>query len=52
VLREYGSERDVLLVMCARAAVLMPTSWDKHLGGTDIFLTDNLNAVGWSLHND
>jgi glyoxylase-like metal-dependent hydrolase (beta-lactamase superfamily II) len=36
----------------ARAAELMPASWDKRLGGTDIFLTDNLNAVAWSLHND
>jgi glyoxylase-like metal-dependent hydrolase (beta-lactamase superfamily II) len=36
----------------ARAAELMPTSWDKRLGGTDIFLTDNLNTVAWSLHND
>jgi glyoxylase-like metal-dependent hydrolase (beta-lactamase superfamily II) len=36
----------------ARAAELMPASWDKRLGGTDIFLTDNLNAVAWSLAND
>ncbi|HEY2077438.1 MAG TPA: MBL fold metallo-hydrolase [Streptosporangiaceae bacterium] len=36
----------------ACAAGLMPTSWDKRLGGTDIFLTDNLNTVAWSLHND
>ena len=36
----------------ARAAELMPVSWDKRLGGTDIFLTDNLNTVAWSLHND
>jgi glyoxylase-like metal-dependent hydrolase (beta-lactamase superfamily II) len=36
----------------ARAAELMPASWDKRLGGTDIFLTDNLNTVAWSLHND
>jgi len=36
----------------AHAAELMPASWDKRLGGTDIFLTDNLNAVAWSLHND
>jgi glyoxylase-like metal-dependent hydrolase (beta-lactamase superfamily II) len=35
-----------------RAAELMPASWDKRLGGTDIFLTDNLNTVAWSLHND
>jgi hypothetical protein len=31
----------------ARAAALMPTSWDRRLGGTDIFLTDNLNTVAW-----
>jgi glyoxylase-like metal-dependent hydrolase (beta-lactamase superfamily II) len=36
----------------ARAAELMPTSWDKRLGGTDIFLTDNLNAVAWSVFMD
>jgi glyoxylase-like metal-dependent hydrolase (beta-lactamase superfamily II) len=36
----------------AHAAELMPASWDKRLGGTDIFLTDNLNTVAWSLHND
>lgn len=36
----------------AHAAQLMPASWDKRLGGTDIFLTDNLNTVAWSLHND
>jgi hypothetical protein len=36
----------------ARAAELMPASWDKRIGGTDIFLTDNLNAVAWSLYND
>jgi len=36
----------------ARAAELMPASWDKRLGGTDIFLADNLNTVAWSLHND
>ena len=35
-----------------RAAELMPASWDKRVGGTDIFLTDNLNTVAWSLHND
>jgi glyoxylase-like metal-dependent hydrolase (beta-lactamase superfamily II) len=35
-----------------RAAELMPASWDQHLGGTDIFLTDNLNTVAWSLNND
>lgn len=36
----------------AHAAQLMPASWDKRLGGTDIFLTDNLNTIAWSLHND
>jgi hypothetical protein len=36
----------------ARAAELMPASWDTRLGGTDIFLADNLNALAWSLHND
>ncbi|MEU0569138.1 hypothetical protein ABZ297_27695 [Nonomuraea sp. NPDC005983] len=36
----------------ARAAELMPASWDKRLGGTDIFLTDNLNAVAWSVFID
>lgn len=36
----------------ARATELMPASWDKRLGGTDIFLTDNLSTVAWSLHND
>ncbi|GAB3865677.1 MBL fold metallo-hydrolase [Dactylosporangium cerinum] len=35
----------------ARAAELMP-SWDKRLGGTDIFLADNLNAVAWSVFID
>ncbi|MEV6931194.1 MBL fold metallo-hydrolase [Dactylosporangium sp. NPDC051485] len=35
----------------ARAAELMP-AWDKRIGGTDIFLTDNLNAVAWSVAND
>ncbi|MGY0055169.1 MBL fold metallo-hydrolase [Streptomyces sp. LZ34] len=34
-----------------RAAELMP-SWEKRLGGTDIFLADNLNAVAWSLFID
>jgi hypothetical protein len=34
-----------------RAAELMP-SWDKRLGGTDIFLKDNLNAVAWSVFID
>ena len=36
----------------ARAAELMPTSWEKRLGGTDIFLADNLDAVAWSLFLD
>ena len=36
----------------ARAAELMPASWDKRLGGTDIFLTDNLNTVAWSVFMD
>ncbi|MEV6032173.1 MBL fold metallo-hydrolase [Nonomuraea sp. NPDC052116] len=36
----------------ARAAELMPASWDKRLGGTDIFLADNLNAVAWSAFMD
>jgi hypothetical protein len=36
----------------ARAAELMPMSWDKRLGGNDIFLTDNLNAVTWSVFID
>ncbi|MDW6065714.1 hypothetical protein SAZ11_57940 [Streptomyces sp. FXJ1.4098] len=35
----------------ARAAELMP-SWEKRLGGTDIFLTDNLNATAWSVFID
>ncbi|MEU6655964.1 MBL fold metallo-hydrolase [Streptomyces sp. NPDC046900] len=35
----------------ARAAELMP-SWEKRLGGTDIFLADNLNAVAWSVFID
>ncbi|GAA1512720.1 MBL fold metallo-hydrolase [Dactylosporangium maewongense] len=35
-----------------RAAELMPTSWAQRLGGHDIFLTDNLNTVAWSLAND
>ncbi|WP_351235313.1 MBL fold metallo-hydrolase [Streptomyces sp. NPDC002133] len=35
----------------ARAAELMP-SWDKRLGGTDVFLADNLNTVAWSLFLD
>ncbi|WP_393076638.1 MBL fold metallo-hydrolase [Streptomyces sp. LN704] len=35
----------------ARAAELMP-SWEERLGGTDIFLADNLNAVAWSLFID
>jgi glyoxylase-like metal-dependent hydrolase (beta-lactamase superfamily II) len=36
----------------ARAGELMPASWGERLGGTDIFLTDNLNAVAWSIAND
>lgn len=36
----------------ARAAELMPTSWNERLGGTDIFLADNLNAVAWSVFMD
>ncbi|MFC4015543.1 MBL fold metallo-hydrolase [Nonomuraea purpurea] len=36
----------------ARAAELMPALWDKRLGGHDIFLTDNLNAVAWSVFMD
>ncbi|MFE2520692.1 MBL fold metallo-hydrolase [Streptomyces mirabilis] len=35
----------------ARAAELMP-SWEKRLGGTDIFLSDNLNATAWSVFID
>ncbi|MGW1887366.1 MBL fold metallo-hydrolase [Streptomyces sp. NPDC001970] len=35
----------------ARAAELLPP-WEKRLGGTDIFLADNLNAVAWSLFLD
>ncbi|WP_020575314.1 MBL fold metallo-hydrolase [Actinopolymorpha alba] len=36
----------------ARAAELMPASWNTRLGGTDIFLADNLNAVAWSVFMD
>lgn len=36
----------------AHAAELMPASWDERLGGNDIFLTDNLNAVAWSIFVD
>ncbi|HEX3965819.1 MAG TPA: MBL fold metallo-hydrolase [Trebonia sp.] len=36
----------------ARAAQLMPASWNTRLGGTDIFLTDNLNTVAWSVFMD
>lgn len=36
----------------ARAAEFMLASWDTRLGGTDIFLTDNLNAVAWSVFID
>ncbi|MFG2368944.1 MBL fold metallo-hydrolase [Streptomyces mirabilis] len=35
----------------ARAAELMP-SWEKRLGGTDIFLSDNINATAWSVFID
>ncbi|MER5796118.1 MBL fold metallo-hydrolase [Streptomyces sp. NPDC001980] len=35
----------------ARAAELMP-SWEQRLGGTDIFLADNLNATAWSVFID
>ncbi|MEV6026373.1 MBL fold metallo-hydrolase [Streptomyces sp. NPDC052036] len=35
----------------ARATELMP-SWEKRLGGTDIFLADNLNATAWSVFID
>jgi glyoxylase-like metal-dependent hydrolase (beta-lactamase superfamily II) len=36
----------------ARAAELMPTSWNERLGETDLFLADNLSAVAWSLFLD
>ncbi|MET8627597.1 MBL fold metallo-hydrolase [Kitasatospora sp. NPDC004669] len=36
----------------ARAAELMPTSWEQRVGGHDIFLSDNLNAVAWSVFMD
>jgi hypothetical protein len=36
----------------ARAAELMPASWNERLGGNDIFLSDNLNAVAWSVFID
>ncbi|WP_432175578.1 MBL fold metallo-hydrolase [Streptomyces sp. Tue6028] len=35
----------------SRAAELMPP-WEKRLGGTDIFLSDNLNATAWSVFID
>ncbi|MFK0158494.1 MBL fold metallo-hydrolase [Streptomyces sp. NPDC090493] len=35
----------------ARAVELMP-AWDERLGGTDIFLSDNLNATAWSVFID
>jgi hypothetical protein len=38
--------------VAARAAELMPTSWNKRIGGNDIFLADNLSAVAWSLFLD
>ena len=31
------------------AAEAMPSDWEKRLGGTDIFLTENLNTIAWSL---
>jgi hypothetical protein len=39
-------------LVVARAAVLMPSSWEKRVGGHDIFLADNLNAVAWSVFID
>ncbi len=36
----------------ARAAELMPMSWDKRLAGNDTFLTGNRNAVAWSVFID
>jgi glyoxylase-like metal-dependent hydrolase (beta-lactamase superfamily II) len=36
----------------ARAAELMPSSWSQRVGGHDIFLADNLNAVAWSVFMD
>lgn len=45
----HGS-RSGMDAVVARAPELM-AAWDQRLGGTDIFLTDNLNAVAWSLHN-
>ncbi|MFD7872867.1 MBL fold metallo-hydrolase [Streptomyces sp. NPDC059766] len=35
-----------------RAAELMPASWGQRVGGHDIFLNDNLNAVAWSVFMD
>jgi hypothetical protein len=35
-----------------RPAELMPASWNERLGGNDIFLSDNLNAVAWSVFID
>ncbi|MFG2827360.1 hypothetical protein ACGFWI_07820 [Streptomyces sp. NPDC048434] len=46
------AERKVWMdAVVARAAELMP-SWEKPLGGTDIFLADGLNAVAWSVFID
>jgi glyoxylase-like metal-dependent hydrolase (beta-lactamase superfamily II) len=36
----------------ARAAELMPASWNKRLGGADLFLADNLSTIAWSLFLD
>jgi glyoxylase-like metal-dependent hydrolase (beta-lactamase superfamily II) len=36
----------------ARAVELMPTSWETRLGGHDIFLSDNLNTLAWSVFMD
>jgi glyoxylase-like metal-dependent hydrolase (beta-lactamase superfamily II) len=33
----------------ARAAELTSASWENRLGGTDVFLEDNLDAIAWSL---
>lgn len=33
----------------SRAAELIPATWKQRIGGTDIFLADNLDAIGWSL---
>lgn len=39
-------------MVVARAAQLMPASWEQRLGGTDVFLADNLDAIAWSLFLD